>query len=131
MDNGAKRFAEAEAGYRVALASSPDDSYLLSDLGLLLFDTGRPEEALTVLDAAIRARPIRLRPRFDRARVLAALGREEEAMAALETGIRRGITDHRWVAPSLRMLADLKRRAGNEEAARVVEGLVRARSGGD
>jgi predicted Zn-dependent protease len=43
------RAAEAEAGFRAALASTPDDTYLLGAFADFLLDAGRPAEAAALL----------------------------------------------------------------------------------
>jgi tetratricopeptide (TPR) repeat protein len=45
--------AEAEPLYRAVLAAIPDDHQAANNLGFLLYDTGRPEEALGFFDTAI------------------------------------------------------------------------------
>ena len=47
----------AEASYRVALSIDPTDSWSMNDLGLLLIDQGRYEEALPPLARAVELRP--------------------------------------------------------------------------
>lgn len=47
----------AEASYRVALSIDPTDSWSMNNLGLLLIDQGRYEEALPPLARAVELRP--------------------------------------------------------------------------
>ena len=47
----------AEASYRVALSIDPTDSWSMNNLGLLLIDQGRYDEALPPLARAVELRP--------------------------------------------------------------------------
>ena len=78
----------AEAAYRKALETSPEDAQLLNNLAFLLSeDMGRPEDALPLAQRAVKAQP-------DSAQVLDTLGwvqhltgQDREAQATLERSI--------------------------------------------
>jgi len=73
--------AEAEAAFRRALKVSPRDGDHLLGLATLLVQDGRNAEALALLDAAVQIPPPRADVYNERGRVLAALGRRNEARA--------------------------------------------------
>ena len=52
-----RRFARAERVYREAIQASGGDPVLLYDLGILLDDMGRKNEALEAYEAALRRDP--------------------------------------------------------------------------
>ena len=51
-DRGRRRSAEAEAGYRAALAADPEYIEAANDLGVLYYATGRYTDSLAVLEQA-------------------------------------------------------------------------------
>lgn len=84
---GQGRFAEAEEVFREALIHQPHDPLIEPSLGHLLARTGRKMEAESVL-AELRAQVERGRLTYTaQAIVLAGLGRNEEALRALEEGL--------------------------------------------
>lgn len=77
--HAAGRTAEAEALYRRILDAVPGQADALHLLGVLLAQTGRSDEALVRLDAAVAASPAAVAIRTNRAKVLDALGRSAAA----------------------------------------------------
>lgn len=73
--------AEAEAAYRGALELSPRDGDYLLGLATLEAQDNRNADALALLDAALQIPPPRSDVYAERGRVLAALGRRNEARA--------------------------------------------------
>ena len=77
------------------LSQQPSDSTALLDRGLIHQQAGRHEAALRDYDMAIQWEPAHVEAHFNRAQTLAALGRNDEAIAAygrvivLRTGLRR------------------------------------------
>jgi Tfp pilus assembly protein PilF len=57
VENALGHKDSAEASYRVALSIDPKDSWSMNNLGLLLVDEGRYEEALMPLSRAVELRP--------------------------------------------------------------------------
>jgi Tfp pilus assembly protein PilF len=57
VESALGRRDSAEASYRVALSIDPTDSWSMNNLGLLLIDEGRYEEALQPLARAVELRP--------------------------------------------------------------------------
>jgi Tfp pilus assembly protein PilF len=122
-----RRYGDAEREYRAALELCPDNSWILGDLGIVLYSVGRRDEGLEFLEAAVRARPGRMKPRLDKARILASEGDEAGAVRVLEAGIRAAITDQEFANDALLLLGALKRRAGEDEQASIIEELLRRR----
>jgi tetratricopeptide (TPR) repeat protein len=73
--------AEAEAAYRRALDLSPRDGDYLLGLATLEAQDGGNTQALALLDTALQIPPPRADVYSERGRVLAALGRRDEARA--------------------------------------------------
>ena len=65
---------------RKTMALSPSDPGLLSDLGNLLRELGAHAEALEALDKSLELRPGNSGASYNRALVLDAMGRDEEAL---------------------------------------------------
>ena len=93
-----KRLDEAADTYATALQLHPANPHLLAGLGLLLLRLDRPAEALNALDHA--EQHAGAAPGYDgaaiarnRAAALEALGRDEEALAAIETARATGRGD--------------------------------------
>jgi len=70
---------------RQILAQKPDNAGLLSDLGNLLRELGAHTDALKALDLSLRLRPGHSGALYNRALVLDALGREQEALQQIES----------------------------------------------
>jgi tetratricopeptide (TPR) repeat protein len=85
---GPDRLERAMAEFREELRLAPEDAPASDQLGLALLEAGRPEEALPVLEAAVRAqaRPLHL---FHLGRCLLALERPADAAAALRRALER------------------------------------------
>lgn len=77
----------AEAAYRAAVALDPRQFYALQLLGVLMTQTGRPEEALTQLDAALKLAPRLPDAHVARGDALARLRRFEEAIVAYDSAL--------------------------------------------
>lgn len=78
-----KRWSEAEAAYREALAKAADDAGTQAKLARTIFEQGHAGEALAMLDALElpAGQSERDRQAMLRARMLEHLGRNEEALA--------------------------------------------------
>ncbi len=78
----------AEAAYRKALALAPDraDTYL--NLGALLCEAGRCDEAVRLYDEAVRRQPTVALLHFNRAIALEDQGRTAEALASYHTSLQ-------------------------------------------
>jgi len=74
----------AEAAYRKALAIAPDFSDAYLNLGAMLCESGRHEEAATLYDAALGQRPDVALLHFNRAVALEDLGRLPDALQSYE-----------------------------------------------
>jgi tetratricopeptide (TPR) repeat protein len=83
------RTAEAEPLYRAVLAAIPDDHQAANNLGFLLYDAGRPDEALDFFDTAIALGVAPDPAKVGRARSLMALSRFAEAEPLLREAIAR------------------------------------------
>jgi tetratricopeptide (TPR) repeat protein len=82
------RRGQAEAALdngRHILTLKPDNAGLLSDLGNLFRELGAHADALTALDLSLRLRPGHSGAVYNRALVLDALGREQEALQQIES----------------------------------------------
>jgi tetratricopeptide (TPR) repeat protein len=80
--------AAAEAAYREALALDPDAANAYLNLGALLCEAGRCEDALLLYDAAIARCPDEALLHFNRAIALEDMGQDEAAVASYEAAIR-------------------------------------------
>jgi tetratricopeptide (TPR) repeat protein len=78
------QFAEAERHLRSALKKSPN-TQTYTGLGIVLWQTGRPDEAIVNLRAAIEADPKNEAAHRTLAQVLESLGRTDEARRETET----------------------------------------------
>jgi tetratricopeptide (TPR) repeat protein len=79
----------AEAAYRAALRLDPRCADATLNLGALLGEQARPEEALAVYDAALAAGDDTALLHYNRAIVCEDLGREDEALAAYQRCLQR------------------------------------------
>ena len=78
----AGRLAEAERGYRAALAIAPRDPRVAAHLGTLLLEQGRHAEGVAALDQSLALDPRQPGMLTNKGAALAALGRFAEAIAA-------------------------------------------------
>jgi tetratricopeptide (TPR) repeat protein len=106
--HGQGRLDFAEAGYRAVLAVDAGDGNAANLLGVLLHQTGRNDEALALVDRALRALPTFADAHSNRGMVLLAMGRDDEALAALGRAI--ALRPGHWNA--LGMRAEIHRRTG-------------------
>jgi len=81
----AGRLEEAERGYRGILAMVPAHADALHQLGIVLYQTGRLDDGLQMIDRALLCAPELGRIHNSRAAVLVELGRNEDALAAYDT----------------------------------------------
>jgi tetratricopeptide (TPR) repeat protein len=72
------RFDAAEFALRRAVTLAPEGVIQLEALGCVLYETGRPHEALEFFEVAIRVRPDLSSVRFNRSLALLAIGRYAE-----------------------------------------------------
>jgi protein O-GlcNAc transferase len=79
----ASRFAEAEALYRQVLAQDGRHFHALNFLGLLLFQQGRADDAIIVMEQALSVRPGAPETLANYGLALSSLGRDTEALATL------------------------------------------------
>src|SRR5713226_6864146 len=78
---------EAEAEYRSVLAAAPEDADILSGLAQVLARQQRTEPALALLGGAQRLAPLRPDILIQRAQLLRALGRSEQARQDLRAAL--------------------------------------------
>ncbi len=94
----ARRFAEAEACYREALAIAPNDPEVISQLGLTLSLSERSGEGTPLLERAVQLDPRRAALRLNLAEGLEAKGDLARAMGVLHTVLASDATNLRaWV----------------------------------
>jgi tetratricopeptide (TPR) repeat protein len=108
-----RRFREAEAAYRRALAEQPDQPDALNLLGTLIVAAGGGPEGARLLRRAIAARPDDPTLRANLAAILVTLDRIDEALAEIEKA-----RDLAPDAPEVEMnYAHILRRLGRAEEA--------------
>src|SRR5579864_9467180 len=78
----AGRAAEAERGYRAALAIVPGDPAVTHNLGVTIAAQGRHRDAMVCFEAALRADPTYVSAHYNRAVALLRLGDMQEAIKA-------------------------------------------------
>jgi tetratricopeptide (TPR) repeat protein len=102
---------EAVAMLRRAVAQQPDEPAFLDSLGWALYQSGRPQEALPVLQQAVRRAGERDEPeiREHLGDVYLALGQAERAVAEWQAALALGAGDR----PDLRKKIDETRAASN------------------
>ncbi len=83
----AGRLAEAEAGYRQALAMDPRHFESLHMMGMLAGQAGRHDLALQYTDQAIAVAPDLAETHVNRGMALVALERNDEAVAAFRKAV--------------------------------------------
>jgi len=79
--------AAAEAAYREALSAAPDHAGAALNLGAMLCEAGRCDEALALLDAAIARRPDQPLLHYNRAIALEDLQRPDDAILSYEASL--------------------------------------------
>ncbi|MGE5268368.1 MAG: tetratricopeptide repeat protein, partial [Thiohalocapsa sp.] len=79
-----RRFEEAEAEYRRALARAPGDAGVTIGLARLLSNSGQLAEAAELFEAVTRANPRRVDALLSLGRCLERLGRDEEALGVYQ-----------------------------------------------
>lgn len=85
------RWDDAIAAYRELLAESPEDRLSMLRIAQAERELQRHEDALETLDAALAADAPEAMVELERARNLLALGRRDDALAALETADHVGM----------------------------------------
>jgi len=105
--------ARAETAYRTLVASEPDFLPARLDLGGLLYEADRLEDAVEAFDDALARMPDAWEPRANRAVVLSDLGRHDEALA----DVRRVLRDHPTNGAAYRIYAAVLEAAGETAAA--------------
>jgi predicted TPR repeat methyltransferase len=86
----AGRLTQAEAGYRALLAEDPDHADARHWLGVLLFQAGQFDDAVTHLERAVELRPADTAFLHNLAQAYVALGRDDEAINAFEAARAAG-----------------------------------------
>jgi len=84
----AAEYRGAEVHYRAILADNPDAFLARNNLGVLLLDTGREEEAVGMFEAGLATRPDSSELHHNLANALSASGRVAEAVPHLEEALR-------------------------------------------
>jgi protein O-GlcNAc transferase len=117
----ARRLDEAEGLYRLALTLDPDNAGAHYLLGVIMAETGRPEQAVSSLEAAIRCRSDVAAYHAYLGATLQSLDRHEEALAAwVRTAELDPASTIAWMN-----IADLDSRLGrNEDAVRDYERVL-------
>jgi TolB-like protein/Tfp pilus assembly protein PilF len=106
-------FAAAEAEYRRALELAPQNANVTANLGLLMSELGRLDEAVALGQRAIALEPLRGVSHSNLALCLIPLGRYDEAEAA----VRKGIELQPQSAQNYAYLAVIQILRGNSSAA--------------
>jgi serine/threonine-protein kinase len=88
-DDAPPRLREAVRWYSSALVARPGDASLLNNLGLVLLDLGRPDEAVPALREAVRLRPEMALARSRLGLALHRLGDWDEAAVQLREAVKR------------------------------------------
>ncbi len=118
----AKRFPEAEAAAREALALAPGDAECLNMLGRALSRRGKIEEAVPHLQAAWRSMPDRLRYGTELAAAHLMLDRQALAVDVLRDALQR-FPDERWLHAQMAFaLADAADPAVRDATKAVIHG---------
>ncbi len=103
----------AEAEYRRAAALAPASAELKIGLSTILSNFGQIEEAVDLLQQAVRLDPLSTNSHFDLARLLTSLGRYDEAAESA----RKAIALQPGGAGTWQMLALVEAKRGDGEAA--------------
>lgn len=85
---GIGRLAQAQDGFRRAVALNPGDAEAQLRLADVLGDLGRLEEALLVYDRALALAPTDADAHFQRGNALRRLGRRDEALGSYASAVR-------------------------------------------
>jgi len=109
----AGRLGEAAAAYEQALAAKPDDAEVLSALGAVLIDLGRPEDATARLRQAIAARPEYAEAHFNLGLIAEGRGRLDDARGHYEKALA---INPKW-ADALNNLGNVCKRQGDADEA--------------
>ena len=113
--------ADSMALARAVLRKSPADPAARHVLGRALLDAGRPERAVTYLLAALQGEETKADLWLDVARALRANGQLNEALQALEAGLKVDqMQVEGWV-----MFAEVAHELGSADIAREAAGVVR------
>ena len=111
---GSREYAQAEQAYLAALNIKPDYGAARHNLGALLTQLNRHDEAIVQLDLAVQCAVAGPELSINRAAALAALGRFDDAIAALV----QSISKHPQSRDSLELLAKIRYMRGEEDFAR-------------
>jgi len=84
----ARGYRDAETLYRTTIARNPGCWMAYANLGTLFVDAGRPQEAIGLLDRALRLKPDFPEEHVDMGDALRAVGRNAEAVAQYEEALR-------------------------------------------
>jgi WD40 repeat protein len=95
-EDGTVRVWEAEAEYRAALRLRPDDPEARVNLGITLYEQGRPKEAEAEFREALRLRPDHPEAHCNLGRLLQLRGRFGEALAEVRRGHELGSKRPGW-----------------------------------
>src|SRR5262245_36209592 len=79
------RLAEAESLYRAVLQRNPDQAQACNFLGMVLDETGKPQEGLALIERSIKLEPATAHFHNNLGQVHRRNGRIEEAIAAWKT----------------------------------------------
>ena len=111
---GKRDYIQAEDAYRIALTLNPRYGIALQNLGALLTQLNRPDEALTQLDLAAKCGVTGSEINRNRASALIGLGQFEDAIEVLVTSVATMPAD----IEALDLLAKLRYMRGEEDFAR-------------
>jgi Tfp pilus assembly protein PilF len=84
-----QRWDEAIRWYREALAISPGQPDVVTDLGACLVDSGRPAEGLAEFEKVLKQDPSHRNALYNKGVALMHLGKEREAAAVFEDLMKR------------------------------------------
>lgn len=91
----------AREHYQAALEIAPSEPRLMDSLGLVYADSGDHEEALVWFEKAVTADPTSGEYGFNKAEALLRLGRNEEALTAIDVALEQDIQEVRFRAQLL------------------------------
>lgn len=122
----AGKWAEAEEALQQALRQDPAEPtnvLLLSNLGMVQYYDGRPQEAIATLSEALRMAPRSVTVIMNRARILTSMGRETEA----ETDYTRALQLDTALAEPRFYRAMIRLQQGRADEARADADTLQAR----